>query len=124
MSTTPPKRRTDIGAPHHERFLPPVIRRNYGRWKYHERPRPGVLVHTAHSGEKLYTVRASSPRLLSIETRTSRREVDALSAWLSFASSYAAIVAVEPLLTLLAVHAIARRQHSAVVRLCFQHQAA
>ena len=47
-----------------------------------------------------------------------------LSAWLSFASSYAAIVAVEPLLTLLAVHAIARSQHSAVVRLCFQHQAA
>lgn len=46
-----------------------------------------------------------------------------LGAWLSFASSYAAIVAVEPILTLLAVHAIARRQHSAVVRLCFQPQA-
>lgn len=46
-----------------------------------------------------------------------------LSAWLAFASSYAAIVAVEPLVTLLLVSAIARRQHSAAVRLCFQPQA-
>ena len=46
-----------------------------------------------------------------------------LSAWLAFASSYAAIVAVEPLLTLLLISAIARRQHSAAVRLCFQPQA-
>jgi hypothetical protein len=46
-----------------------------------------------------------------------------LSAWLAFASSYAAIVAVEPLITLLLVSAIARRQHSAAVRLCFQPQA-
>jgi ABC-type Co2+ transport system permease subunit len=46
-----------------------------------------------------------------------------LSAWLAFASSYAAIVAVEPLLTLLVVAAIARGQHHAAVRFCFQPQA-
>ena len=30
-------------------------------------PEPGVLVHTAESGEKLYTVRAGSPRLVSTD---------------------------------------------------------
>jgi len=63
-----PARKTDIGPPHYEQFLPPVIKANYGTWKYHEIPRPGVLVHTAESGDKLYTVRAASPRLLSVQT--------------------------------------------------------
>ena len=62
------KRKTDIGPPNHEQFLPPVIKNNYGKWKYHENPQPGVLVHTAHSGDKLYSVRAASARLMSIET--------------------------------------------------------
>lgn len=62
MST---QRRTDIGPPHYERFLPPVIKANYGKWKYHEILRPGVMVHVAETGDRLYTVRASSPRLLS-----------------------------------------------------------
>jgi len=61
-------RKTDIGPPHYGQFLPPVIAANYGKWKYHEIPRPGVLVHTAESGDKLYTVRAASPRLLSVQT--------------------------------------------------------
>ncbi|MDY0012723.1 MAG: energy-coupling factor ABC transporter permease [Rhodocyclaceae bacterium] len=46
-----------------------------------------------------------------------------LSAWLAFASSYAGIVLVEPLFTLLVLHALARRQDSATVRYCFQPQA-
>jgi len=46
-----------------------------------------------------------------------------LAAWLAFASSYAAIVLVEPVFTLLVLHAIGRRQHSAAVRFCFQPQA-
>jgi sulfite reductase beta subunit len=61
------ERRTDYGPPHYERFLPPVIKRNYGKWQYHEILKPGVMVHVAKSGEKAYTVRAGSPRLLSIE---------------------------------------------------------
>ena len=34
-----PKRITDIGPPNYEKFLPPVIKRNYGKWKYHENAR-------------------------------------------------------------------------------------
>jgi sulfite reductase beta subunit len=45
-----------------------VIKQNYGKWKYHENPRPGVLVHVAESGAKVWSVRAASPRLISIET--------------------------------------------------------
>ena len=62
------KRKTDIGPPNYQRFLPPIIQRNYGKWRYHEIPRPGVLVHVAESGERLYSVRAGSPRLLSTKT--------------------------------------------------------
>ncbi|HUT11260.1 MAG TPA: dissimilatory-type sulfite reductase subunit beta [Thermoguttaceae bacterium] len=61
-------RRTDIGPPNYEQFLPPVIKSNYGKWKYHEVLKPGVMVHVGESGDKLFTVRAASPRLLSIKT--------------------------------------------------------
>ncbi len=66
--TPQPKRRTDIGPPKYERFLHPVIKENYGKWKYHETLAPGVLVHVAESGAKIFTVRAASPRLLAIQT--------------------------------------------------------
>jgi dissimilatory sulfite reductase beta subunit len=68
MSAEPTKRKTDIGPPHYEKFLPPVIQQNYGKWRYHENPRPGVLVHVAESGARLFSVRAATPRLMSIET--------------------------------------------------------
>jgi sulfite reductase beta subunit len=61
------ERRTDYGPPHYEKFLPPMIKENYGKWKYHEVMKPGVLVHVSESGDKLYTVRAGSARLLSID---------------------------------------------------------
>jgi len=62
------ERKTDIGPPHYEQFLPPVIKANYGKWKSHEILEPGVMVHVAESGDKLFTVRAGTPRLLSIQT--------------------------------------------------------
>jgi len=62
------KRITDIGPPNYEKFLHPVIKKNYGQWKYHESLAPGVLCHVSESGDKIYTVRAASPRLLSINT--------------------------------------------------------
>jgi sulfite reductase beta subunit len=68
MMAVPAKRITDIGPPHYEKFLPPIIKRNYGQWKYHESLAPGVLCHVSESGEKLYTVRVGSPRLLSVHT--------------------------------------------------------
>ena len=63
---TATERITDIGPPDFRRFLPPVIKKNYGKWKYHEILKPGVMVHVAENGDKLFTVRAGSPRLLGI----------------------------------------------------------
>lgn len=63
-----PERRTDIGPPHYEQFLPPVIKKNYGKWKYHEVLSPGTMKHVAESGDEIYTVRVASPRILSTET--------------------------------------------------------
>jgi len=68
MAVDMSKRKTDIGPPHYEQFLPPVIKKNYGKWKYHEIVKPGVLMHVAESGDKLWSVRAATPRLASIET--------------------------------------------------------
>ncbi len=59
--------RTDFGPPDFKEMLPPVIQRNYGQWKYHERLAPGLLVHVAESGERLWTVRAGSSRLVSTD---------------------------------------------------------
>jgi sulfite reductase beta subunit len=65
---TPSKRITDIGPPNYENFLHPVIKKNYGKWKYHESLGPGLLCHVSETGDKIYSVRAGSPRLLSIDT--------------------------------------------------------
>jgi sulfite reductase beta subunit len=62
------KRQTDIGPPHFKEHLPPVIAKNYGDWKYHEEIDGGTMVHVANSGDKVYTVRVASPRILSTET--------------------------------------------------------
>ncbi len=59
--------RTDIGPPSYKEMLPPVIKKNYGGWKYHEIVKPGVLVHVGESGDKLYTIRAGSCRLVSTD---------------------------------------------------------
>jgi sulfite reductase beta subunit len=61
------ERITDIGPPNYEQFLPPVIKENYGKWKYHEILEPGVLVHTSESGAKCYQVRGGSPRLVTTD---------------------------------------------------------
>lgn len=58
---------TDIGPPDYREMLHPVIKKNYGKWKYHERLEPGVLVHVAESGDEVYTVRVGSPRLISVD---------------------------------------------------------
>lgn len=59
------ERKTDIGPPHYEKFLHPIIKKNYGQWKYHEVLKPGVLKHVSETKEEIYTVRAGSPRLMS-----------------------------------------------------------
>lgn len=63
-----PQRQTDIGPPHYKQFLPPVIQKNYGKWKEHEILSPGLMVHVAESGDKIWSVRVASPRLLATDT--------------------------------------------------------
>ncbi len=58
----------DNGAPDFKKYLHPLMAKNYGKWKSHERLRPGVLVYVAESGDALYTVRAGSPRTMSVDT--------------------------------------------------------
>jgi sulfite reductase beta subunit len=67
MAEAMQERRTDYGPPNYEQFLPPIIKENYGKWKYHEILKPGVMVHVSQSGAKLFTVRSASGRLLSID---------------------------------------------------------
>ncbi len=55
----------DFGPPDFKEQIPQVIKENYGNWKYHEVPRPGVLKHVSHTGAVLHSVRAASPRLVS-----------------------------------------------------------
>jgi len=59
--------RTDFGPPNFREMLPPVIEKNYGQWKFHERLQPGLLRHVADSGDEIYTVRVGSPRLVSTD---------------------------------------------------------
>jgi len=61
------ERITDIGPPKYDKFLPPVIKENYGKWKYHEILEPGVLMHVSETGAKVFSVRAGSPRLLTTD---------------------------------------------------------
>jgi len=52
----------ESGVPDYVQYLHPLMKKNYGNWKYHDRPRPGVLHHVAHSGDQIWTVRAGTPR--------------------------------------------------------------
>lgn len=59
--------KTDFGPPDFREMIPPVIKENYGNWKYHTVPRPGVLKHVSHTGAVMHSVRVASPRLVSSE---------------------------------------------------------
>jgi len=64
----PPRMPIESGVPDPIPFMHPVMVKNYGAWKYHERPRPGVLCHTAKSGDKIWTVRAGTQRQMDLYT--------------------------------------------------------
>src|SRR4030065_65650 len=59
--------RTDIGPPNFKEMLPEVIKKNYGKWKYHEILKPGVMRHVSETGDEVFTVRVGSPRLVSVD---------------------------------------------------------
>jgi sulfite reductase beta subunit len=54
--------------PDNKPYLHPTLLKNYGNWKYHDRPRPGVLHHVAHSGDEVWTVRAGTQRQMDVYT--------------------------------------------------------
>ena len=58
----------ESGCPDGFQYMHPVMVKNYGNWHYHEHPRPGVLLHVAHSGDKIWTVKAGTQRILDIFT--------------------------------------------------------
>jgi len=57
---------TDIGPKYYEDFYPPVIKKNKGKWLYHEILEPGICVHVAESGDELYTIRCGGCRIMSV----------------------------------------------------------
>jgi dissimilatory sulfite reductase beta subunit len=57
---------TDIGPIKYDKFYPPVIAANKGKWLYHEILQPGVLVHVSETGDEVYTVRAGGARAMSV----------------------------------------------------------
>ena len=60
--------KTIESGPHdYQEALHPVVKKNYGKWLYHEMPKPGVLKHIAESGDILFTVRAATPRQDSVD---------------------------------------------------------
>ena len=59
--------KTDFGPPDYRQMIPPIVRDNYGKWKHHTIPRPGVLQHVSESGAVLTSVRVASPRLVSTD---------------------------------------------------------
>lgn len=46
---------SDIGPRKYDSFFPEVIKKNFGKWLYHEILEPGVLVHVARIRRKVYT---------------------------------------------------------------------
>ncbi len=60
------KMRTPIesGCPDGVQYMHPLMVKNFGNWKYHDRPRPGVLHHVAYSGDEIWTVRVGTQRQL------------------------------------------------------------
>ena len=60
------KMRTPIesGCPDGMQYMHPLMVKNFGNWKYHDRPRPGVLHHVAYTGDEIWTVRVGTQRQL------------------------------------------------------------
>ena len=53
----------ESGCPDGFQYMHPTMRKNFGQWKYHEHPRPGVLLHVAHSGDEIWTVKCATQQI-------------------------------------------------------------
>ncbi|MCW5593701.1 MAG: dissimilatory-type sulfite reductase subunit beta, partial [Burkholderiales bacterium] len=67
-ATATPRRAIESGVPDNKQYLHPKLIKNYGNWKYHDRPRPGVLHHVSHSGDEVWSVRAGTQRQMDVYT--------------------------------------------------------
>ena len=63
-----PRMPIESGVPDPFQYMHPTMQKNFGQWKYHDRPRPGVLHHVAKSGDQIWTVRAGTQRQMDIYT--------------------------------------------------------
>jgi sulfite reductase beta subunit len=68
MSQPQMRKPIECGVPDNKQYLHPTLLKNYGNWKYHDRPRPGVLHHVSHSGDEVWTVRAGTQRQMDVYT--------------------------------------------------------
>ncbi|GMT49678.1 MAG: sulfite reductase, dissimilatory-type beta subunit [bacterium] len=57
----------ESGPKNYKDQLHPLCTKNYGKWKYHDRPRPGTLRHVVESGDELFTVRAGTHRQVTVD---------------------------------------------------------
>lgn len=57
----------ESGPADYKPMLHPVALENYGKWKYHDRPRQGVLRHVSESGAELFTVRCGTERQVTVD---------------------------------------------------------
>lgn len=58
----------ESGVPDHFQYMHPLLKKNYGDWDWHDRPRPGVLHHVARNGDEVWTVRAGTQRQMDVHT--------------------------------------------------------
>ncbi|MBJ7534256.1 dissimilatory-type sulfite reductase subunit beta [Rhodomicrobium vannielii ATCC 17100] len=61
-----PRRPIESGVPDPFPFMHPVMKKNYGNWDWHDRPRPGVLRHVARNGDMIWTVKAGTQRQMDV----------------------------------------------------------
>ncbi|MBT4152898.1 MAG: dissimilatory-type sulfite reductase subunit beta [Thiotrichales bacterium] len=61
-----PRMPEETGAPSATPFMHPIMQDNYGEWKFHDRPRPGVLHHVAKSGDEIWSVRCGTQRQMDL----------------------------------------------------------
>lgn len=64
----PPRMPDECGVPDPMPLLHPMMRKNFGQWAWHDRPRPGVLHHVAKNGDQLWTVKAGTQRQMDVYT--------------------------------------------------------
>jgi sulfite reductase beta subunit len=65
---TQPRRAIESGVPDPFPQMHPLLKKNYGNWKWHDRPQPGVLRHVSHSGDTVWTVKAGTQRQMDVHT--------------------------------------------------------